>query len=95
MELLEVANYQRVKPKSQTPDQIRYLIKTCAINPPTRLFGIQRLFKSLQVTNNEFFHYHNLKVQNNPIKVSGRVLESPKIVYANNRYVNTKIDNKS
>ncbi|CEF70078.1 Protein argonaute-2 [Strongyloides ratti] len=91
----EVADYQRVNQKSQTPDQIRCLIKACATNPSTRRFDIQRLFKALQVTNNEFLHYHNLTVQNNPIKVSGRILESPKIVYANNRLVNTKVDNKS
>uniref|UniRef100_A0A0N5BV46 Piwi domain-containing protein n=1 Tax=Strongyloides papillosus TaxID=174720 RepID=A0A0N5BV46_STREA len=95
MELLEVADYQRVSQKAQTPDQIKAMIKACATNPANRINDIRRLFGALQVTRNDFLHYLNLKVQETPKSVTGRMLESPKISYANNRIVNAKPDNKS
>uniref|UniRef100_A0A0N4ZIH1 Piwi domain-containing protein n=1 Tax=Parastrongyloides trichosuri TaxID=131310 RepID=A0A0N4ZIH1_PARTI len=95
LELLQVADYQRVKKNAQTPEQIKAMIKACSITPSKRIEQISKMYFALHIEDSEFLKFLQYDMGAKPVETFGRILDAPKIIYSRGSTVNVRNDNKS
>uniref|UniRef100_A0AC34GMS9 Argonaute linker 2 domain-containing protein n=1 Tax=Panagrolaimus sp. ES5 TaxID=591445 RepID=A0AC34GMS9_9BILA len=83
IELLTVADYQRVKNGMLNSTDIKQIIRFCAIPPHSKRDEIQRSYDAFNINNDEFCKNAGISVTEQPLKVTARVLTPPQIFYAN------------
>uniref|UniRef100_A0A1I7Z5T1 Piwi domain-containing protein n=1 Tax=Steinernema glaseri TaxID=37863 RepID=A0A1I7Z5T1_9BILA len=83
MELVYIADGQRVSASQQTPKQIQTMIRQCAIPPGDRVRQISQLVRGLDIrTENKYLKAAEVGVTPQPLKARGRLLATPIIRYA-------------
>uniref|UniRef100_A0A0N5CEX3 Piwi domain-containing protein n=1 Tax=Strongyloides papillosus TaxID=174720 RepID=A0A0N5CEX3_STREA len=95
MELLKVAEFQRVRQNAQTPEQISAMIRQCATAPCKRLSEIHNLFSAFQLTSNEYLKEASITVEGNVLAATGRQLKPPTLLCSNNKSIDVTNQNGS
>ncbi|TKR67048.1 hypothetical protein L596_023258 [Steinernema carpocapsae] len=91
MELCYVKD-QRVGLKQQTPDQIKDMIKQCAVKPVVRIAEIEKIVKGLRlIDERKDILGSKVGIKDKPLKVEGHLLPPPLIVYADKDTCNQRV----
>uniref|UniRef100_A0AC34F4R9 Piwi domain-containing protein n=1 Tax=Panagrolaimus sp. ES5 TaxID=591445 RepID=A0AC34F4R9_9BILA len=83
LELLHVADYQRVGNGNITPADIATIVKACAVNPSVKSTEIMSCHQSFAFGADGFMQSAQMTVMDRPLDVQGRIIQAPAIAYAN------------
>uniref|UniRef100_A0AC35F2I4 Piwi domain-containing protein n=1 Tax=Panagrolaimus sp. PS1159 TaxID=55785 RepID=A0AC35F2I4_9BILA len=83
VELLIVADYQRVGNENITSTDIATIVKSCAVVPAIKNLEINICYKSFSFGVDAFMKKAGMSVLEEPLKVLARVLKAPQVEYAN------------
>uniref|UniRef100_A0AC35TQV4 Piwi domain-containing protein n=1 Tax=Rhabditophanes sp. KR3021 TaxID=114890 RepID=A0AC35TQV4_9BILA len=93
MEQAYIADYQRVRQKAQTPDQIAAMIKACATVPAKRAKEIENILNYCGLSEDKYLEAAGFKPTTKMLTIPGRKLPGPNIVYFNNSTVKASTEN--
>uniref|UniRef100_A0AC34GSB0 Piwi domain-containing protein n=1 Tax=Panagrolaimus sp. ES5 TaxID=591445 RepID=A0AC34GSB0_9BILA len=83
LELLHVADYQRVGNVNISSSDIATIVKACAVYPAVKSAEIMNCHKSFAFSADGFMNGAHMAVMDIPLNVHARVIQAPAIAYAN------------
>uniref|UniRef100_A0A914QI97 PAZ domain-containing protein n=1 Tax=Panagrolaimus davidi TaxID=227884 RepID=A0A914QI97_9BILA len=83
LELLVVAEFQRIGNANITSVDIANIVRACAVAPATKDHEILNCYESFSFAIDPFMKKAGISVVKEPLKVPARVLKAPQIRYAN------------
>uniref|UniRef100_A0A914Y3K9 PAZ domain-containing protein n=1 Tax=Panagrolaimus superbus TaxID=310955 RepID=A0A914Y3K9_9BILA len=83
LELLHVADYQRVGNGNITSSDIATIVRACAVNPSVKSGEIMNCYQSFTFNADGFMEGAQMTVIDRPLEVQGRIIQAPAISYAN------------
>ena len=86
IEVLTVADCQRVVTQHQTPEVVQKMIRACAVPPVTLMNQNKRNAQALGLCGSNrspYLEAVGVRVMDEPVQVQSRVLPTPYIVYSN------------
>uniref|UniRef100_A0AC35FEV2 PAZ domain-containing protein n=1 Tax=Panagrolaimus sp. PS1159 TaxID=55785 RepID=A0AC35FEV2_9BILA len=83
VELLTVADYQRVGSGNITSTDIATIVKSCAVLPAIKNREITNCYRSFSFGVDAFMQKAGMSVLAEPLKIPARVLKAPQVKYAN------------
>lgn len=68
-----------------SPQMTASMIRVAAVKPDQRLRGAQEAHRIANFSSDDFARAYGLDVEPKPVEVTGRILNTPKVQYGNNR----------